>query len=182
MVKAVVGQTRGGTRFSPKAGLTRGGAERRICLGTARTRQSSGASPSAAWGHGARIAEHRRVAAPQRSEHHRPDPPTWPVLSGCGGGRAWSAAAEIDRPGEPAQLRLALALCDALLRLVIQARRLCGRHAALHRAAHDHSPPDGTESQLEFVTGPDLTARLDRHPVDVHAPALDGLRRQRARL
>jgi hypothetical protein len=30
---------------------------------------------------------------------------------------------------------------------------------ALRRPAHDHSPPDGTESQLEFVTRPDLTAR-----------------------
>jgi hypothetical protein len=41
------------------------------------------------------------------------------------------ARAEIDWPGEPAQLRLTLALRGAL---------------------HDHSPPHGADRDLEFVT------------------------------
>ena len=62
------------------------------------------------------------------------------------------------RPGQPAQLGLALAFRDALRRLLIQLRRLGGRDAALGRAAHDHRPPHGTER--DSSSSPGLTSRL----------------------
>lgn len=90
------------------------------------------------------------------------------------------APAEVDWPGEPTQLSLALALRDALLGLLIEIRRLYGRHATLGGAAHGHCPAHGADGDLELVTGADLAARLGGHAIDMDAPALDGVRRQRA--
>src|SRR5450755_1430770 len=82
------------------------------------------------------------------------------------------APAEVDWPGESAQLGLTLALRDALLGLLVEVRRRCGRYAALGRTAHDHCPAHGADRDLELVTGPDLAARLDGHAIHMHTPAL----------
>jgi hypothetical protein len=65
------------------------------------------------------------------------------------------APAEVDWPGEPAQLGPAPALRNARIGLFAEAHRLGGRHAARGRAPHDHRPAHRADPDLELVTRSD---------------------------
>ena len=86
------------------------------------------------------------------------------------------------RAGQPPQLRLALARLPALRRLGVEPLRLDRRSPPLGRVEHVDDHARLAEAELQPIAGLDVPARLDRLAVDVHAPALDGVRRQRPRL
>src|SRR5690606_32099634 len=76
----------------------------------------------------------------------------------------------------------ALTLGAALLGLGVELLRGGRGQAALSGAAHDRLEPDHALRELDRVAGLDVLARLRAQPVDAHAPAADGVDRERARL
>src|SRR3954451_10531013 len=87
-------------------------------------------------------------------------------------GRAPLAPLAADRLDELALLGELLAGRAALLRLLVQLRRLGRAHAPRHRPAHDHLGAHRAHAQLHAVARVHLPGRLGRLPVDLHAPRL----------